>query len=385
MPGDRSSALAGRGAGARAARPRRRDHGRHRDRGPGLRPPAGGHVRPRAAGRGRRGLAPVPGADARSRGRARDRGLPRRWGGASGARAAASTRCWPPTGSARGWPGGGWPRPARRRAWPPETHEPAGGEHLRLHRRALGRVGRGLRAGPAARGGRAPAAAPAPARAAAAPTPPPRPRSAVGRPSTPTGRCRHAPPSWSSARATPPGWPAGSAPTCSAAWSTMRPACSCPTPRARARRGSSPPPCAAARRRSARPRRSTACPTRSGGRGRRWGSSAPRRCAWTTTSPRSPCTRTRPCWRACARAASPRWPTCPSARARRLSETLAAWLDERGNAVAVAARLRVHPQTVRYRLAQLRERFGDALEDADARFELMLAVRSGPAPGDPAN
>ena len=71
----------------------------------------------------------------------------------------------------------------------------------------------------------------------------------------------------------------------------------------------------------------------------------------------------------------------PERTRARLSETLAAWLDERGNAVAVAARLRVHPQTVRYRLAQLRERFGDALEDADKRFELMLAVRSGPAPG----
>jgi hypothetical protein len=66
------------------------------------------------------------------------------------------------------------------------------------------------------------------------------------------------------------------------------------------------------------------------------------------------------------------------ARSRdRLEETLAAWLEERGNAVAVAARLHVHPQTVRYRLGQLRERFGDALEDPDARFELQLALRSG--------
>jgi hypothetical protein len=60
----------------------------------------------------------------------------------------------------------------------------------------------------------------------------------------------------------------------------------------------------------------------------------------------------------------------------RLAETLAAWLDERGNAVAVAKRLHVHPQTVRYRLAQLRDRFGEALEDPDARFELQLALRS---------
>jgi PucR C-terminal helix-turn-helix domain len=60
----------------------------------------------------------------------------------------------------------------------------------------------------------------------------------------------------------------------------------------------------------------------------------------------------------------------------RLRDTLRAWLDEHGNAVAVASRLHVHPQTVRYRLAQLRERFGDALDDADARFELQLALRT---------
>jgi PucR C-terminal helix-turn-helix domain len=66
----------------------------------------------------------------------------------------------------------------------------------------------------------------------------------------------------------------------------------------------------------------------------------------------------------------------PDRSRARLAETLAVWLDERGNAVAVARRLHVHPQTVRYRLAQLRERFGEALEDADARFELQLALRS---------
>jgi hypothetical protein len=66
----------------------------------------------------------------------------------------------------------------------------------------------------------------------------------------------------------------------------------------------------------------------------------------------------------------------PDRSRARLAETLAVWLDERGNAVAVARRLHVHPQTVRYRLAQLRDRFGEALEDADARFELQLALRS---------
>jgi DNA-binding PucR family transcriptional regulator len=43
----------------------------------------------------------------------------------------------------------------------------------------------------------------------------------------------------------------------------------------------------------------------------------------------------------------------------------------------------VHPQTVRYRLARLRERFGADLDDPDARFELELALRAQ-APRQPA-
>jgi hypothetical protein len=60
----------------------------------------------------------------------------------------------------------------------------------------------------------------------------------------------------------------------------------------------------------------------------------------------------------------------------KLLETLRAWLDEPGQVSRVAERLHVHPQTVRYRMAQLRELFGDRLEDADARFELALALRA---------
>jgi hypothetical protein len=59
----------------------------------------------------------------------------------------------------------------------------------------------------------------------------------------------------------------------------------------------------------------------------------------------------------------------------RLTETLRAWLDEPGQVTRVAERLHVHPQTVRYRVAQLRELFGERLDDPDARFELALAVR----------
>jgi PucR C-terminal helix-turn-helix domain len=61
----------------------------------------------------------------------------------------------------------------------------------------------------------------------------------------------------------------------------------------------------------------------------------------------------------------------------RLTETLRAWLDRPGQVQAVAADLGVHPQTVRYRLRQLRELFGTRLEDPEARFELALALRVG--------
>jgi DNA-binding PucR family transcriptional regulator len=63
----------------------------------------------------------------------------------------------------------------------------------------------------------------------------------------------------------------------------------------------------------------------------------------------------------------------------RLLATLGAWLDRPGQVQAVAAALDVHPQTVRYRVRQLRELFGDALEDPDRRFELSLALRAGSA------
>jgi hypothetical protein len=61
----------------------------------------------------------------------------------------------------------------------------------------------------------------------------------------------------------------------------------------------------------------------------------------------------------------------------RLTETLRAWLDRPGQVQAVAAELGVHPQTVRYRVRQLRDLFGTRLEDPEARFELALALRVG--------
>lgn len=61
---------------------------------------------------------------------------------------------------------------------------------------------------------------------------------------------------------------------------------------------------------------------------------------------------------------------------QRLTVTLAAWLAAQGRLQLVAERLHVHPQTVRYRLARLRELFGDALDDPQRRFELELALRA---------
>jgi sugar diacid utilization regulator len=60
----------------------------------------------------------------------------------------------------------------------------------------------------------------------------------------------------------------------------------------------------------------------------------------------------------------------------RLAETLLAWLQHGRNASEVALRVHVHPQTVRYRLRQADELFGDQLRDPDARFELEIALRA---------
>jgi DNA-binding PucR family transcriptional regulator len=62
-------------------------------------------------------------------------------------------------------------------------------------------------------------------------------------------------------------------------------------------------------------------------------------------------------------------------RSGRLTETLAAWLDAQGHHPTVAAELHIHPQTVRYRLARLRERFGGVLDDPDGRLALQIALR----------
>lgn len=77
----------------------------------------------------------------------------------------------------------------------------------------------------------------------------------------------------------------------------------------------------------------------------------------------------------CARRLAPLDAVRDTARDR-LAETLLAWLQHRGERQHVAAALHVHPQTVGYRLGQLRELFGEVLEDPHGRFELELALRA---------
>lgn len=78
--------------------------------------------------------------------------------------------------------------------------------------------------------------------------------------------------------------------------------------------------------------------------------------------------------RIAARRLDPLDPLTPRSRAR-MEETALAYLRHRGNAVAMAADLHLHPQTVRYRLQRLRELLGDQLDDPDVRFELEVALR----------
>ena len=56
------------------------------------------------------------------------------------------------------------------------------------------------------------------------------------------------------------------------------------------------------------------------------------------------------------------------------AETLLAWLAHQGRREDVAAALHVHPQTVRYRMNQLRDLYGDRLTDPRQVLELMLGL-----------
>ncbi|HUN30700.1 MAG TPA: helix-turn-helix domain-containing protein [Trebonia sp.] len=63
-------------------------------------------------------------------------------------------------------------------------------------------------------------------------------------------------------------------------------------------------------------------------------------------------------------------------QADRLAQTLLAWLESADDANAAARRLHVHPQTIRYRLRQVTDLFGDELASPDNRFRLLLALHA---------
>ena len=74
-----------------------------------------------------------------------------------------------------------------------------------------------------------------------------------------------------------------------------------------------------------------------------------------------------------ARALAPLADVRPAA-AEKLEATLRSWLLHQGRREDVAADLFVHPQTVRYRMNQLRDLYGDALEDPQTVLMLTLAL-----------
>ena len=79
-------------------------------------------------------------------------------------------------------------------------------------------------------------------------------------------------------------------------------------------------------------------------------------------------------WPTCARAALAPLADVRPATAEKLEATLRSWLLHQGRREDVAADLFVHPQTVRYRMGQLRELYGDRLEDPQTVLALTLAL-----------
>ncbi|MCX4680092.1 helix-turn-helix domain-containing protein [Streptomyces sp. NBC_01433] len=63
-------------------------------------------------------------------------------------------------------------------------------------------------------------------------------------------------------------------------------------------------------------------------------------------------------------------------RRERLVETLRIWLDTRGTAAQMGELLDVHPQTVRYRMRNLENIFGDQLVDPESRFSTEAVLRA---------
>jgi hypothetical protein len=74
-----------------------------------------------------------------------------------------------------------------------------------------------------------------------------------------------------------------------------------------------------------------------------------------------------------AQALAPLADLSPGAR-EKLTETLRAWLLHHGRREKIAEQLFVHPQTVRYRMTQLRELYGKRLDDPRTVLELTIAL-----------
>ncbi|MGZ8735667.1 MAG: PucR family transcriptional regulator [Nocardioides sp.] len=68
------------------------------------------------------------------------------------------------------------------------------------------------------------------------------------------------------------------------------------------------------------------------------------------------------------------------ATVERLVETLRAWLLHQGRRDDVAGALHVHPQTVRYRMGQVRDVMGDRLNDPEVVLALTVALACDPVP-----
>lgn len=64
----------------------------------------------------------------------------------------------------------------------------------------------------------------------------------------------------------------------------------------------------------------------------------------------------------------------PPATAARLRQTLREWLLHHGRRDDVAVALSVHPQTVRYRMGQVRALYGERLDDPDTVLALVVAL-----------
>ena len=60
--------------------------------------------------------------------------------------------------------------------------------------------------------------------------------------------------------------------------------------------------------------------------------------------------------------------------AEKLADTLRAWILHQGRREDIAAALFVHPQTVRYRMGQIRDLYGDKLDDPETILALTLAL-----------